>query len=38
MNDTVKIVSRMNGLCLTVSQGEHKSKAGDIIMDKYYKS
>jgi hypothetical protein len=32
MNDTVKIVSRMNGKVITVSKGQKKTKPGALLM------
>lgn len=32
MNDTIKIVSRMNGKVITVSKGQKKTRPGDLLM------
>lgn len=36
MNKPAKIQSKMNGMALTVSEGEHKSREGDLIVSTYY--
>lgn len=35
MSKKYKIVSSMNGMVMTVSQGQRKTRPGDIIMDNY---
>lgn len=35
MNDTYKIVSRMNGKVITISKGQKFSKPGELIMETY---
>ena len=35
MNDTIKIVSRMNGKVITVSKGQKKTRPGDLLMESY---
>lgn len=36
MNKAVRIQSKMNGMALTQSEGEHKSRPGDLIATTYY--
>ena len=36
MNKPVKIQSKMNGMGLTHSEGEHSTKPGDVIVSTFY--
>lgn len=36
MNKPVKIQSKMNGMGLTHSEGEHNSRAGDLIVSTFH--
>jgi hypothetical protein len=36
MSSPVRIQSKMNGMALTQSEGEYKTKAGDLIASTYF--